>query len=203
MVDIRRKAKDVVADVMYDALHSSSLESIVTAGSSASTEGSIAKLLAESERLTAGNLSGLALKQLDVGDCQMTTTGATAMAEVIAHSLPIENLSLTGNKEVDIMGWDGIAEALKVNTVITTLSLDYNNLGDGGAAVIAEAVGENKSLKSIDLEGNKIGEEGGRKILEAIRKRPNVQDITLMPGNNIPPSLLQEIKDELASNARR
>ena len=196
---IRKKAKEVVASIIRDVMQSSSMESLASGGSG-STTGTIPRLIAESERLTAKNMSGLKLQQLDVGDCQMTSDGAQAIGELLLHNVPIQNLSLTANKGIGITGWDAISQALKQNDVLTTLSMDYNDLGDAGAAIFAEGLKENKSLRSIDLEQNSINADGALKILEAIKNHPTIKDITLMPGNNIPDHILQDIKDALSSS---
>ena len=44
-----------------------------------------------------------------------------------------------------------IAEALKVNTVMTTLDLKANSIGDDGAKAIAEALYVNTVMTTVDL----------------------------------------------------
>eukprot|EP00019_Armaparvus_languidus_P001153 CAMPEP_0168591766 /NCGR_PEP_ID=MMETSP0420-20121227/7321_1 /TAXON_ID=498008 /ORGANISM="Pessonella sp." /LENGTH=76 /DNA_ID=CAMNT_0008627603 /DNA_START=431 /DNA_END=659 /DNA_ORIENTATION=+ len=43
-----------------------------------------------------------------------------------------------------------LAEALKVNTTLTSIDLGYNKIGDAGAEQIAEALKVNKTLTSIN-----------------------------------------------------
>ena len=87
---------------------------------------------------------------------------------------------------------------MKHNTFITTLSLDYNNLGDDGAKLISEALRENKTLVSVDLEGNKIGQVGAQNLLYACRENKSLRDITLMPGNRMDDQALQDIKNAVS-----
>jgi hypothetical protein len=47
-----------------------------------------------------------------------------------------------------------IAEALKVNSALQTIDLDYNSIGVEGARAIAEAINVNLMLERIDLSGN-------------------------------------------------
>lgn len=90
-----------------------------------------------------------------------------------------------------------IADALRKNSHILSLSLDYNDLGDAGAAILAEALTENNTLKELDLEGNKIGEEGAQKILEMLKVNDVLQDVTLFRGNNISDETLEQINAQL------
>ncbi len=202
MKAIKSAAQDVVKDVMSEALNSASLGSMVSAGSASNTsKGSTAELLAAMEAKNTS--SGLRLKQLDIGDCNMTDKGANQIARLISANTPISNLSLTGNKVISAQGWAAIAGALKFNRTITTLSLDYNDLGDRGAAQIADTLLVNTTLKSLDLEGNKIGDVGAEKLCDAVRGNSTVEDITLMPGNNIKETTLMEIRELLLSRTGR
>ena len=57
-------------------------------------------------------------------------------------------------------GAKAIAEALKVNPVLTTLSIWGNKIGAEGAKAIAEALKVNAVLTSLDLMANSIGDDG-------------------------------------------
>ena len=141
---------------------------------------------------------GLNLQQLDIGDCGMGSEAAGAMADLLRANTSMTILSLTGNKGVSVEGWREIALALRSNTHVHTLSLDYNNLGDDGVKVIAEGLMKNVSVKSLDLEGNKIGDEGAAGILNLLRINRSLVDVTLSPGNLISASLEDEIKAALS-----
>ena len=141
--------------------------------------------------------SGLNLQQLDIGDCRLTDVGARHVAKLIELNTPITNITLSGNKGITSDGWSYIADALKRNTVLTTLSLDYNSLGDDGASLIAETLRENKTLVSLDLEGNKIGQAGAQNLLSALKQNKSIRDITLMPGNRIDDQAQKDIKNAI------
>ncbi|BBJ31499.1 hypothetical protein RAS_06080 [Rickettsia asiatica] len=59
---------------------------------------------------------------------------------------------------IDGGGAGEIAEALKVNTSLTSLHLDDNNIGDQGARSLAEARKSNISLTSLYLDNYDIVE---------------------------------------------
>jgi hypothetical protein len=44
-----------------------------------------------------------------------------------------------------------IAEALRVNIMVTSLNLDGNNMAEGAGQAIAEALRVNSTLTSLDL----------------------------------------------------
>jgi Leucine Rich repeat len=75
-------------------------------------------------------------------------------ASVIADVLKVKNntlwitLDLTGNK---------IADALKVNSTLTSLHLNDNQIQSFGAIVIADALEVNSTLTLLHLNGNNIG----------------------------------------------
>ena len=56
-------------------------------------------------------------------------------------------------------GAKSLSEALKVNTVITTIYLGSNNIGDEGAKSLSEALKVNTVLTTIELWSNNIGKE--------------------------------------------
>ena len=181
--------KNIVSDVIHDSLR----------GNRSRRTSMDILSAAINQNMTA---SGLNLKQLDIGDCHMTDEGAYQIASLISNNTPISNLSLTGNKGIGRDGWRAIANALKVNKNLKTLSLDYNNLGDEGVSFFAEAIEENDVLQSLDLEGNGISDVGAERLLEGMQNNNSINDITLMPGNNIKETTLTGIKELLASRRK-
>ena len=143
--------------------------------------------------------SGLCMKQLDIGDCRLTSESADHIARLIEASTNISSLSLTGNADIDKEGWKKIALSLQKNNTLTTLSLDYCNLGSAGMISIARALKNNTSLKSIDLEGNKIGEAGAKSLLSTLGGKNGLEDITIMPGNTINETTITAIRESIAS----
>jgi Ran GTPase-activating protein (RanGAP) involved in mRNA processing and transport len=68
-------------------------------------------------------------------------------------------------------GAKAIAEALKVNAVVTTLSLRNNTIGDEGAKAIAEALKVNAVLTKLWLGGNIMGDAGIQAVRDAVKDR--------------------------------
>ena len=81
------------------------------------------------------------------------------------------NLRLGGNS----IGEDGakaIAEALKVNPVLTTLGLSENRIRAEGAKAIAEALKVNAVLTKLNLKYNStMGDAGKQAVRDAVKDR--------------------------------
>ena len=126
--------------------------------------------------------------------------GARRVAALIKANTPIDNLSLTGNKQISNSGWAAIFNALRNNTFIKVLSLDHNSLGDIGVEMLADALKGNNSITTLDLEGNNIGHQGAKVLLEALKECKKIKDLTLMPGNDISEQLLVEMREVIQSD---
>lgn len=80
------------------------------------------------------------------------------------------HLSLRNNSiSFGDVGAAALAEALKVNAALTTLSLNGNNIGDVGAAALAEALKGNAALKELRLENTTVGDVGAAALVEALK----------------------------------
>ena len=79
---------------------------------------------------------------------------------------------LLGENSIGEDGAKAIAEALKVNPVLTSLELGGNRLiGDDGAKAIAEALKVNPVLTKLDLKYNLLGEAGEKAVRDAVKDR--------------------------------
>ena len=72
---------------------------------------------------------------------------------------------------------------LKVNTVVTQLSLKKCKLGPKQAKIIAEMLMVNASLKKINLQYNKIGDEGAKELAEALKVNTSLKEMYLWNNN--------------------
>ena len=101
--------------------------------------------------------------------------------EPIAEALKI-NTTLTtlllNNNRINSSETIAIAKALERNSTLTTLNFSYNDLGYHGARAIAETVKINKTLTLLDLRGCNIGADGAKTIAEALETNTTIQIIT-------------------------
>ena len=76
-----------------------------------------------------------------------------------------------GDNSIGDEGAEAIAEALKVNPVLTNLNLFDNNIGDDGAKAIAEALKVNPVLTELRLVLQQtIGADGAKAIAGCKRR---------------------------------
>ncbi|KJE96730.1 hypothetical protein CAOG_07005 [Capsaspora owczarzaki ATCC 30864] len=92
-----------------------------------------------------------------------------------------------------------IAEALKVNSTVTTVVLWYNQIGDAGAQAFAEALKVNTTMERLYLGGNLIGDAGAQAIAEALKVNTTLPMLYLS-DNQIQDAGAQAIAEALKVN---
>lgn len=78
---------------------------------------------------------------------------------------------LRSGNAIDVAGAKALAEALAVNTSLTSLTLSDNYIGLEGAKALAEALAANNTLTEIGLRGNELGDEGLEALAMALLVR--------------------------------
>ena len=76
-----------------------------------------------------------------------------------------------------------MAEAFKVNSTITEVNLDDNNIGDTGATALAEALKGNSTFKYLYLGKNNIGDRGAIALAEALKVNSTITNVNLYDNN--------------------
>ncbi|KJE93971.1 hypothetical protein CAOG_04680, partial [Capsaspora owczarzaki ATCC 30864] len=104
---------------------------------------------------------------------------AQAIAEALKVNTKLTTLELNKNQIGDV-GAQALAEALKVNTRLNFLQLSENQIGDAGAQSIAEALKVNKKLTFLFLADNQFGDAGAKAIAEALKVNTKLTTIDLM-----------------------
>mmetsp|Transcript_17397 Transcript_17397/g.42260 ORF Transcript_17397/g.42260 Transcript_17397/m.42260 type:complete len:376 (-) Transcript_17397:1658-2785(-) len=110
------------------------------------------------------------LDVLNVGDNDITATGAHGIAE-----------ALSGGKVTarDTADDTNLLPVLAETTNISTLILDNNKIGDEGIKRIAQALKYNTSLKKLDVRYNNISIVGLRAIRDVLKNKQNTTLQTL------------------------
>ncbi|MGH0165446.1 UNVERIFIED_CONTAM: hypothetical protein FKN15_049074 [Acipenser sinensis] len=158
---------------------------------------SVSPLPAENEQsLSEGK--GFLLSELDIGGNQITCKGIKCVASFIRQQPPLQYLGIAQSNGVDTEGWEALFDSLKINSRISHVILDENQLGDEGAILFADMLRANQSLCKVDLDWNGIGEEGGNAILESLQSRIgcSLEHLSL-EGNMISEELLKKISQQL------
>ena len=118
---------------------------------------------------------------LDLSNIRLGSFVRLHEVEPIAEALKI-NTTLTtlllNNNRINSSETIAIAKALERNSTLTTLNFSYNDVGYHGAKAIAETVKINKTLTLLDLRGCNIGADGAKIIAEALETNTTIQIIT-------------------------
>jgi|GEM_PF-4275124 len=110
---------------------------------------------------------------------------AKAIANALKKNSTVRSISL------DLLPFDqdaavSWANALKVNTSLTSLSLTQMRVfGDDEVKHLSKSLESNCTLTSLDLFNNKITDEGVRAIAEALKKNPTIIYLNLSQNNNL------------------
>ena len=102
-------------------------------------------------------------------------------------------------KEIGDAGAAAIAQALVGNETLTQLYLYYNRIGDAGAAAIAQALVGNTTLTQLYLHNNQIGDAGAAAIGEALVGNETLTQLNLA-NNQIGDAGAAAIGEALVSN---
>ncbi len=94
------------------------------------------------------------------------------MAEAITIqqflSSPNSYTTLNLRRKISKADLTKLCAALKVNTILTDLDLNDNQIGDAGAVSIAQALVGNTTLTQLYLNNNQIGDAGAAAIAQAL-----------------------------------
>ena len=104
--------------------------------------------------------------------------GVAALAECLKYNASLETLSFGG----DIIGYDGadaLGECLKYNKLLTAFGFSANEIGYDGAAALGECLKYNKSLTTLDLSGNRIDDDGAAALGECLKYNKSLTTLDL------------------------
>lgn len=81
-------------------------------------------------------------------------------------------------KEIPVTAAHRIANALDVNTSLSTFSLMDKQIGDAAAVILAKGLRGHEGLQKLYLHNNQIGDEGIKAIAGVLPHMPNLQYLT-------------------------
>ena len=90
------------------------------------------------------------------------------LAEALKINTTLTTLKLYLNA-LDDKGVQILVEALKINTTLTTLNIWSNEIGNQGAQALAEALKMNTTLTTLKLHTNQIGDQGAQALAETLK----------------------------------
>jgi hypothetical protein len=142
------------------------------------------------------------LLNMEIIDCQVSTRGC----EYLAQSLRTDTVKLAYlSLDFNCIGDEGVtmlAEGLKYNKDLSTLSLGYCKIGPAGGCIIGDQVIKCAMLKRLRLPGNRIMEPGIEAIARNLGKTTSLVELDVS-DNSIGPGLhvLTTLCEGLRTNA--
>eukprot|EP01012_Entosiphon_sulcatum_P064410 TRINITY_DN93226_c0_g1_i1.p1 TRINITY_DN93226_c0_g1~~TRINITY_DN93226_c0_g1_i1.p1 ORF type:complete len:1811 (-),score=349.29 TRINITY_DN93226_c0_g1_i1:23-5455(-) len=137
------------------------------------------------------------LTSLCLPNNQVTEVGAQYLANMLLVNSALRHLDLSANPVQDGVKW--LAEALKTNSVLSSLVLSNTGVTDEPALELAEMLTINETIVELDLRDNQIVKAGAA-FARAFHTNTALQDLFL-EGNRIPDMLLREIQQGRMLNA--
>ena len=122
--------------------------------------------------------SGLKLQNAKIRNITLRKVHIASLAEAMRVNTTLTKLSLSRSNIGDA-GATSLAEAMKVNATLTQLDLWNDNIGAAGAASLAEAMKVNTTLTQLDLEQNDIGDAGAASLAEAMKVNTTLTQLDL------------------------
>jgi len=127
------------------------------------------------------NLNNLDLNHYQIGDNEVKhIEDALALGDKCILARLSLNLS---SKQITNAGVKYLAKALEKYKDkyknLEHLSLDCNQIGDGGIIALVEALKNNKELKILSLYCNQIGDDGAIALVEALKNNKNSISLNL------------------------
>ncbi|KAG0084294.1 hypothetical protein BGZ93_001307 [Podila epicladia] len=89
-----------------------------------------------------------------------------------AHELPVALASKT-LRPVRVPN-GALSEALETNSILATLNLQDNSIGDNGALALSDTLKNNSTLTTLYWQNSPIGHEGGHALTEAVKSNPTL-----------------------------
>ncbi|EPY33005.1 leucine-rich repeat protein [Strigomonas culicis] len=123
----------------------------------------VVKAIHESRNVTQLDLSSNGLGKVELSG-GTAAQASTVIRELFATGSLIESLSLRDNGIGDA-DTRTIAEVLSENTVLHELDLSYNQIGYLGAIELSKMLSQNVDLRVINLEWNNFRNTGASKLL--------------------------------------
>lgn len=121
------------------------------------------------------------------------------LAGALAHNSILTTLSLRGNLIGDI-SMASLGAALATMPALSALCLDSNRVGPYGAAHVADVLRTNSSLKSLSLYENAIGDSGASALAHALTVN-RVLEVLALASNQICDRGATSLGEMLAVNA--
>ncbi|XP_077107524.1 leucine-rich repeat-containing protein 45 [Ranitomeya variabilis] len=142
-------------------------------------------------------------KYLDLKGNNLRGEGAESLGKLLRHNTSVTSLTLEWN---NLGMWeDGfslLCDGLSCNQTLEKLDLRNNQINHKGAEELSAALKQNLTLRELDLRWNNIGLLGGRALHDCLQSNRTILKMELS-GNNIPSDILKAIEHSIDYNLER
>lgn len=166
-----------------------------------------------------------------LSDCMLSEEGAKLILQGLRSNSVVKYLDMKGN---NLRGdsAEALGKLLRQNSSITSLILEWNNLGmwEEGFSMFCDGLSCNQTLQKLDLRNNQINHKGGEELSVALKRNFTLQELDLrwnnigllggrtilnclqnnrsirkmeLSGNNIPSDILKAIEQGVDHNQDR
>ncbi|KAL9975261.1 hypothetical protein ACROYT_G012405 [Oculina patagonica] len=149
-------------------------------------------------RLVCSFGSHLDLQTLELHD-RLDSHCIEYFAEALAVNTKLTSLRLSEN-EIDPCGAGLVSDALAVNTTLTNLDLSGNKIGPSGAGSLSKALAVNTTLADMNLKFNAIENSGADSLFQALLVNTTLTSLRLR-ANSIDVSCVDSLSEALTANA--
>ena len=126
---------------------------------------------------------------LELRGNNITGDGVIRLAPAFHSGCTIKRLSLEWNTIGN--GTAAVYDLLIDNTSVTSLDLRNNRIGPEGAGPLARLIEGNKTITALDLRWNDLGAEGSRILLQSLQSTsPQTLTTLELSGNKVPDETL-------------
>lgn len=143
------------------------------------------------------------LQLLDLRGNNLRQNSATALGHFLRQNHTLQTLCLEWNSlGLWEAAFGTLCEGLAANTGLTNLDIRNNEINHVGAQELALALKSNTTLNCVDIRWNNIGLVGGRALQKAVESNKNLVKFDTA-GNNLPRDLSNSISQSMLYNTDR
>ncbi|KAG5189462.1 leucine rich repeat protein [Tribonema minus] len=139
--------------------------------------------------------------ELNLSDTILNEADVQHIADSLRHTDCTQHALILRGSQVSAEGAAALADALRVNDSITTVSLEWNSIGlfESGLESLASALELNRSVTTLDLRNNCISPAGGRALARCLRSNTTLRSLDLR-WNELGNDGARALKDALNVN---
>ncbi|RWS30785.1 protein phosphatase 1 regulatory subunit 37-like protein [Leptotrombidium deliense] len=127
-------------------------------------------------------LKRIQFRTIDLEACNLDDEGATALFDMIEYYESATRLNISGNKNIDIRGWQACCRMLKNTSCLQHLDLRNSGLSEQIMLTFGRALRLGSHLITLHLESSGISSRSLAILIAALKLNTNLRELYL--GNN-------------------